>query len=62
MYTDPIVEELHDIRERMAKECKARSISLCDYLKEGPIPEGMKRAMLEPAKVDFSKLSLLKAV
>jgi len=58
---DPIIQEIHNTRERIHNECIERGISILEYLKGVKIPEGMTVSKLQPRKIDFSKIEALKA-
>ena len=59
IYSDPIIDELHDIREKMVQESKDLGIPLFEYLGKN-LPKGFKRANLQPQKIDFSKVKSVK--
>ena len=56
MISDPIIDELHSIREKIYDDCNAKGISSSERHKDLEIPKDLKKANLKPAKVDFSKV------
>jgi len=56
MITDPIIDELHAIREKIYNECKEKGISVEERHKNMRLPANMKRANLKPVKVNWQKL------
>lgn len=60
MISDPIIEDLHAVREKIYNESKSQE-SLKERHKDLEIPAGMKRANLKPAKIDWNRLEPLKA-
>ncbi len=59
MIEDTIIEELHQIREDLARESVEKGIPLYKYLSKD-LPVGHRRANLKPARIDLSKLVALK--
>ena len=61
MIEDQIIDELHDIREKLVNEARAKGMSLTEYFKSKGIPEGFKKSDLKPARLDKDKLKELTA-
>jgi hypothetical protein len=59
MIEDQIIDELHDIREKLVNESRAKGMSLTEYFKSKGIPEGFKKSDLKPAKLNKDKLKKL---
>ena len=55
--SDPIIEELHHIREQLFEESKAAGVPLRDYIKRD-LPKGVKRSNLKPVITEIKKLKV----
>lgn len=56
-FRDPIIDELHDIREEIVNEAKSQGIPLHEYLGKD-LPSGFKSANIKPTEFDLSKLKV----
>ena len=56
MKDDHIIEELHNYREKIVEDCKAKGVTLSMYFKSKKLPKGFKYAEDKPVKIDFFSL------
>jgi hypothetical protein len=56
MKDDHIIEELHNYREKVVEDCKAKGVTLSTYFKSKKLPKGFKYAEDKPVKLDSSRL------
>jgi len=61
MITDPIIEELHAIREQIYNECKEQGISLTEHARRA-LPLGFKYSNLKPSVTSLKKCQSPSAV
>jgi hypothetical protein len=54
MITDPIIEELHAVREQIYNESKAKGMDLLDYIKQDA-PDGFEYSDLKPSVTSLKK-------
>ncbi|MBF0501374.1 MAG: hypothetical protein HQM09_14635 [Candidatus Riflebacteria bacterium] len=53
---DPIVQEIHRVREEIAKEIKKRGISVMEYLKEIQEKYKDRLAKIKPLSISFKPI------
>ena len=61
MIEDQIIDELHDIREKLVNESRSKGMSLTEFFKSKGLPEGFIKSDLKPTKLDKNKLKDLMA-
>ena len=55
MITDPIIEEIHAIREQIYNESKEKGMNVLDYIKQDA-PKGFKYSNLKPTLTSLKKI------